>query len=183
MDRVWVDYANAIGGVATFFTLVFVLIKEWRTRKQVTDLTVIASELSKHQEQLKIQNDIIKQQMKAEAQPIWNVESQHKDVGRVQINIINNGGKAIIKEVYPANDSLKYRALYERETYRGDFIRLIVGGGESTISFQNHFRIFIQYCDVYANYYSTVVINENNKTTLETADVVAPKLRTPATVL
>ena len=56
MQRDWIDYASAAGSIATAITLIYLIIKEWTTRRYITDLSIIARELQQQYKELREQN-------------------------------------------------------------------------------------------------------------------------------
>ena len=75
MDRDWVDYASSAGNAATALTLIYLVVKDWKTMKNVTDLTVIAKELQQQQINIKETNDLHKSALKANVRPNVSVQS------------------------------------------------------------------------------------------------------------
>jgi hypothetical protein len=89
MHRDWIDYASAAGSIATAVTLIILLIREWKTRKDITDLSVIAKQLQK-------QNELAQDQMKLHAMPMMKILSFYFEKSNVEMRIENIGSPVTV---------------------------------------------------------------------------------------
>ena len=94
MQRDWVDYASAIGSLATLGTLIYVLVKEWRTRKYITDLAVLAKEMQE-------QNQLQRLGMKIELRPEFGHPNTNwfEEGKNLTISLVNKGETARIYDI------------------------------------------------------------------------------------
>lgn len=178
MDQNLLDWINAASGVATFGTLVFVLIKEFRTRKQVQDLTIVATELAE-------QNKLMKHQFKAQFKPIWKAILKNRSMNDIVVTVKNEGQLALIKNVYGYDGKLKLNEVNLFEVPKdGSFEISFSGANFSGDLGEFDLRFSILYSDCFANYYDTVFVNENKYNWVpQTVDVVSPKNRAVTTAL
>jgi hypothetical protein len=91
--RDWIDFANAAGSIATALTLIYLVYKEWKTRKDITDMGIIAAKIAE-------QTELAKLRMKIEVTPRFTTPDINTfGNGSIQLKIYNDGQPAIIKEV------------------------------------------------------------------------------------
>ena len=176
MNKYILDWINAFSGVATFGTLLFILIKEYRTRKHVQDLTIVATELA-------AQNNLTKNQLRAQFRPIWNAEIAAKIENHIELQIKNVGHLARIDTIYSSGKRFELSfipEIYEIAPNAGFSLQLKKQEYLDPLLF----KIFIGYSDSLANHYETVFIIDNqNNLVIETVNVVSPKTRVDTTVL
>jgi hypothetical protein len=112
MERDWIDFTNAGGSIATAATLIWVLIKEFKTRKHITDLTVLVREMQQQNEISRQQNEISRKQIEIATKqfeirlrPAIFVESVSWDERSINVTLINNGHTTTIHEMINASES------------------------------------------------------------------------------
>jgi hypothetical protein len=155
MERDFVDYANAAGSVATALTLFYLVIKEWKTRKHITDLGVIAKELQ-------VQNTLVKDQMKISVKPKLKIPEIIFDSPVIYITIENGGGDIKITSISYSKDNVSFEHNYITEIPNKDKI-VLKGTTSGNININKLSYYFIlHFTDVYNNKYVTNFIAEGN---------------------
>ncbi|MEI6950526.1 hypothetical protein V9K67_25305 [Paraflavisolibacter sp. H34] len=88
------DVINACSGAAAVATLFILLYKEYTTREQVNDLSVIVTELSR-------QNELLIKQLRASSNATWRIKEirNHPNHGVTFITIENTGKQVTITSV------------------------------------------------------------------------------------
>lgn len=95
----WTDYVSAAGNFATAVTFIYVIIKEFRTRRQITDLAVIVKELNQ-------QNVLLRQQVATQVRPIIKATHDNVTNSSLDITLLNEGGTCFKISIVP-NKNLK----------------------------------------------------------------------------
>ncbi len=98
MHRDWIDYIAAAGSIATALTLIYLVIKEWKTRKHITDLKVLADEMKRLQVNMQEQNTLNSTQLKTSVRPNLAVASIEQNKKDISVTLINKG-----KVAFPVN--------------------------------------------------------------------------------
>jgi len=154
MQRDWIDYASSAGSIATALTLIYLVIKEWRTRKHVTDLTIIAEELRRQQANLEEQNLLQKTALKANARPNVSVLSIDINDQAINIDLVNRG-----KVAYPIHIVHSGKVVFTIPYLPHSLDNEQVWRIEGVIPKENsdHFCILLYYKDMFGNYYYSVI--------------------------
>jgi hypothetical protein len=157
MNTELLNWINAASGVATFGTLVFVLIKEYRTRRQVQDLTVVTSELAE-------QNKLTKHQLKAQFLPVWKVDHIDVQSNSIRIILTNSGQLAIQTNLYVTDKNFKVKKSDIPEVPSDSKIEIFFSKNPEVNmwEYKEKFRFFITYSDTFSNRYESV-FTMNNK--------------------
>lgn len=150
IERDWFDYVSAGGNIATLGALAYVFFKDYKTRKDVQDLTVLAMEMQE-------QNRLTKEQMRNAVKPDFALNGSGLTIGNeLCIYVINNGHPAIIqaitfesKGLNLMNDSQFYNY---RVTHNEKFtLKCSVKGSVNPDDVK--FKISIYYKGMYQNVY------------------------------
>jgi hypothetical protein len=152
MQRDWIDYANAGGSIATALTLIIVLFKEWKTRKDVTDLTVIVKELQARNQYVAEKNEREKTKMKLAAKPVLTLRasSSMRDIG---LKIINTSLNDAYLDRMESTGDVTFAPFHPvLLNGRRNVIRIEVKSEKPSAS-QSDFVVAIYFHDIYGNNY------------------------------
>jgi hypothetical protein len=151
MERDWIDYATATGSIATAMTLLYIVIKEWRTRKHITDLAVVAKEL-------KEQNEMQKLRMKYDAQPQLRVRQTYMAPDNNMHVVIENCGPIAFIDNISFLGETTFEECQDSEIPPNKFITLksdIIG---TKNGIDRNYTLILSYSDYHANKYQATVI-------------------------
>lgn len=157
MQRDWIDYVSAAGSVATALTLIYIIVKEWKTRKEITDLAVIAKELQQQQINMQEQNDLFKLNLKAKARPNILVKEVNLE-GRELISItLVNQGKVAFPVHFENSGDVEFKITYlpyslengQTWSCTGSFLEV------NDVS-KLHYCVLLYYKDVLGSHYYSI---------------------------
>jgi len=136
---------------------IYLVIKEWSTRKHITDLAIIAKELQQQHNELREQNALQKMAMKNQARPLFeNPEVGFDGNSGVSLLIRNSGHWTFVEGVKFDNTDIEFQVfVYKVVEHNGS---LSFTGKLRKKPFQNsYYNILIYHSDPYANKYLTEI--------------------------
>jgi hypothetical protein len=166
----WIDIVSALSGIATIGTLIFVVIKEYKTRKDVTDLAVLSK-------QLITQNQLQKMQMKAQVKPILQILGYENSQYQFLIKVKNIGEYLEIKQVSCADQSLEVDRHENVQLSKNEAMSIVIRSkrGQSAPDWkEKDLRFFVWYKDIYSNHYYAALVFNEGKPYVSVTDVVSP---------
>jgi hypothetical protein len=101
-----IEIINAASGVATFGTLIYLLIKDWINRKQITDLSVIVVEIKHQNGELRTQNELFQRQIRDKSNAIWELSKPILSREKFNLEILNVGKQVYVTEIEYQSDTI-----------------------------------------------------------------------------
>jgi hypothetical protein len=153
MGRDWIDYTSAIGSIATAATLIYLLIKEWKTRKHITDLGVIATKLSE-------QTEVDKVKLKLQLQPRFGLPKVYERDTSIDVAYINEGQPCVVTNAIFCEE-VKFTRNKIPSIIRTDAILLFRGRLVDKPFYECPIHILVYFDDLLGNSYlmETRIIN------------------------
>jgi hypothetical protein len=157
MDRDWIDYASGVGNIATSLTLIYVLIKEYRTRKDIQDLTVIAKQLQR-------QNQLQAFNMKHQARPVISVADSIERKDKLEIAVVNSGSPLDVTSIqlHSGPFTLEHPPLPYQFTAQQPMWISLVGRKPNLALTMNTYNLSLGITDVFNNRYCAMVEGMDN---------------------